>query len=122
MNTITFANLTPESFMSLLRKAVDKRGADYVYPDSHRYADNFCRYRYKGRPSCIIGEVVHAIDPTVKLQEKTSASDVLSINGVMNSDILEAADNAQSTQDDSLTWGEAYDDAAYYLNLPYYNG
>ena len=112
MNTpITFANLTPEQFSGLLKQAVDKRGEDYVYPYHHKQSDGACRYRYRGRPSCIIGEVIHAIDPTARPEEGTAASEVLVKLGVNYTSVLEAADSAQLVQDSYASWGEAYDAA-----------
>ena len=118
MNTpITFANLTPETFLTLLKRAVDKRGEDYVYPYHQRYG-GLCCYSYAGEPSCIIGEVIHSIDPDMLPSEDliVGARPLLVRLGVTNEIVLIAAGKAQSLQDNDCPWGEAYEGAVKCVN------
>ena len=64
-----------------------------------------CRYQYKGEPRCLIGHVVHRIDPSFDLEaeEGQSAYDVLQKLGVSDK-VANAAKGAQIEQDSGNSW------------------
>ena len=52
-----------------LERAVEERGADFVYPEEWRET-RMCRYRLPdGRPGCIVGLAMSYLMPDVVLQE-----------------------------------------------------
>lgn len=55
MNTFT-----DKQVMTALEDSLRERGADYVYSKS---PDGACAYSRDGEPSCLVGLVVHKLDP-----------------------------------------------------------
>lgn len=115
---------TDQQFIDAIRKAVEIRGEDYVYPSKEEhpeywgnpYFDNtaishnlVCRYQLDdGTPACIVGLALSLIDPgLVPASNITSAAaKVLRTKGFSKS-IQSSADAAQCVQDGGGDWGEA---------------
>ena len=124
--------ITRENFLAAMRKAVEKRGEDYVYPSleedpSLRGNAGECLYSKDGQPQCIIGMALYLIDPA--LMPTNVDKDELALNwagdehryphldmdahpvlrrrGVTDRGLLDAAAAAQSLQDSGHRWGEA---------------
>lgn len=94
----------------LLARAVEEKGADYVYPEAEKaqyliIGDPVCSYFYEGKPSCIIGHVLSYLGRT-KASEGSNASTVLRGFGFTLGE-LAAAQSAQGAQDQGGTWGGA---------------
>lgn len=114
-----------EEVMAALRKAVELKGEDYTYPDNEM-ADGTCRYATaESTPSCIVGHVVHILDPEafaqlarVEGEHGTDAASSLAWRPIDGGEgylapgfwsdraagFLQAA---QNMQDGGFTWGDA---------------
>lgn len=120
-------SFTTEQFTEALKKAVETRGADYVYPKFDPTADGFdpdwhtnvgtCRYQTtKGEPACIIGLAISILGEEVPdYGNMDNAGDNLRRLGIGDHDCQYAADHAQMKQDSGKTWGEALE--AYLLEM-----
>jgi hypothetical protein len=112
--------ITRDEFTAAMRKAVELRGADYVYPKdqpgftkaqvSAFRSDPACLYvnAVTGEPACLIGLALSIIDPALLEPVGTAiapACRVLPELGV-DYDAAYAADAAQQEQDKGETWGE----------------
>lgn len=95
------------TFRQALQKAVDAKGADYVY-EKEDYEDQ-CQYRDDtGAPRCIIGYALTYMGYQLEsLDEGTIASTVMRRLGVGSDTERYAANSAQESQDDGNTRGEA---------------
>lgn len=92
-----------EEVMAALRKAVELKGSDYVYPKSEK-VEGVCQYATsEGTPSCIVGHVVHILDP--KAFEQLSH-----VEGVQGTDSAS-----------SLAW-RPFDDGMAYLPEGFWSG
>lgn len=100
-----------------LRAALDKMGEDYVYENIS--GDN-CVYAVGGEPSCIVGHVLHALDPDmfekvvqfesnpIKNKGDTSFANVVeALRLPFHTDQKYALDCIQADQDAHAPWGEA---------------
>lgn len=103
--------ITRKSMRDALVKAVEAKGADYVYGRVGRDGIPYhqeCLYRYDGQPSCLFG---HAFDilgvPYSKHWENVMVGNLLPRLGVGDVLLVEACQAAQSVQDIGGTWGEA---------------
>lgn len=107
-----------------LAAAVEERGEDWVYPSDPSWRDDgLCRYQLDdGTPACIVGVAARKIDPEIDMPRadanplRVIARALGLISDDMGEflplrrdyDVLERAVNeAQVTQDDGYTWGEA---------------
>lgn len=105
------SKLTTGEFLHTLREVVAEKGAGYVYPESEKDDTGSCRYRYEGKPSCIIGHVLDRLGFGVgESWEQTKASFVLRPLGASPS-VQRLADAAQLAQDEGRSWGEALAEA-----------
>lgn len=97
-----------------LRKALDEKGEDYVY----EHWSGSCDYARKGEPSCIVGHVLHALDPEmfedVASHELDPGSGDLTFDAVaadlelpFDSDQITALRNVQAIQDLGRPWGDS---------------
>jgi hypothetical protein len=105
--------------LELLKKAVDEKGADYVYPKQARPDGNSCVYVHKRKPSCIAGHVFHALGVPLKTLSKLEGNSVAGVldpkqwpAGVrvkveLTPAAKETLGDAQSHQDNGYPWGEA---------------
>lgn len=104
---------TDDEVIESMKQAVAQEGADYVYP----YLD--CNYSMDNRPACIVGHVLHDIDPTAyalavewERSFNNSAVDDLQREGFLpdfTDGQVTALLRAQERQDKGATWGAAYD-------------
>lgn len=98
-----------------LRAALDEKGEDYVYDSS-----NGCRYEKEGGPSCLVGYVIHKLDPDAFQRVVEFENDHLmnkgdnSFSNVASSlrlpfdyDQRRALEMVQSAQDRGASWGRA---------------
>lgn len=100
-----------------LKAALDEKGHDYVYPVD---ANGNCVYQKDGAPSCLVGYVVHALDP--KEFERVAAFEAdqgmnkgdtsfgnvaLKLGLRFHPDQRWALELVQSAQDHGDTWGDA---------------
>ena len=104
---------TDEDFIAAMRKAVAERGEDFVYPDEWRKASEdgeSCMYVHEGKPACLIGLAVYIATGELvpDAYEGAMADEVIGdrMPGVSDR-ARKAAFEAQATQDDGFTWGEA---------------
>ena len=115
-----------QAFLDIL----EERGRDHVYEG--RDAEGNCRYFKDGEPSCIVGHIVHRIDPELgrsiaALEDEWGHSEeFVRLNQgdlIFNTDddrlagyrcitqdlgLAEALEKAQGVQDRGGEWGEAY--------------
>lgn len=106
--------ITAEEARTLLVRAVEEKGADYVYP--HVDADDPeyhgpCLYIRHGLPDCIIGHVLYYLDvPTYAIRECEGGGAATTVKRFFpdtDAYVLNALDTAQSSQDQGETWGQA---------------
>lgn len=108
---------TDDQFTAAIRKAVEIRGADYLYPTPEfiernpEYADwrtagNHCKYQAAGEPACLIGLALHLIDPEL-VPDEHSFQDADSVLEELGFDpgVARAALTAQTLQDEGESWG-----------------
>lgn len=97
-----------------LSKALEANGDDYVYPQ----AEGACVYSLEGEPSCIVGHVLHTLDPEMfkKVEEferdydqnggDTSFGAMVAKLGLpFETEQRRALQNVQVQQDMGHTWG-----------------
>ena len=103
--------ITAAEARELLTRAVEEKGADYVYPR----VDNpdGCLYFESNAPSCIVGHVLayKGMEP-FEDDAEYNASTVHSLRHRMlfevdNDRTFEALRTAQTRQDSGSTWGDA---------------
>lgn len=100
-----------------LKAALDAKGDDYVYEERLNGA---CVYSLEGRPSCIVGHVLHALDPDMfervaafeanqgENNGDTSFSNVVvKLNLPFETDQRRALQEVQAEQDNGKPWGGA---------------
>lgn len=100
-----------------LKKALDAKGEDYVYTERSNGA---CVYSLGGEPSCIVGHVLHALDPEMfkrvaefeadpnENDDDTSFSSLATRLGLpFETEQRRALQNVQVQQDCGKTWGSA---------------
>jgi len=111
---------TYDETLAALRRAVAKKGADYVYV-SDRQNDEACFYTATdGSPSCIVGHVFAELEPALLAELKTyedanEASRAVADLGrdyvLFEEDALDLLIHAQTNQDCGNPWGAAVDEA-----------
>lgn len=106
-----------------LKKALADRGEDYVYPESEKHKGG-CMYATEdGAPSCIVGYVLHVLDPekfaeVATWERKKGTGDTAVDDAWRDLDLdfqldqVEALRMAQVKQDRGDTWGTA---AVFYM-------
>lgn len=104
---------TDDEVIESMKRAVAQKGADYIYPFLA------CDYSKWGEPACIVGHVLHDIDPTAYALAvdwdrsfNDSAVDDLQREGFLPNFTdrqVTALLRAQERQDKGATWGAAYD-------------
>lgn len=134
--TIPQRTITRDDALSLLRNAVEDRGADYVYPGTAETlgADVTCRYfadegvgaddfgqtaENPNPPACIVGHALSQLGVTyadvmatrVVHGETNTASARLLLRALPGLDVTPEAEqlfvSAQDSQDGGYTWGDA---------------
>ncbi len=106
--------LNLEDAVNLARRAVNEKGADYVYPDSERRPtiaggkQPVCRYMVDGKPSCIVGHIMVYIDhPVPEVREGCGATTVAA--DYFEPGAIEFLTDLQEFQDRGKPWGFALD-------------
>lgn len=120
-------SFTTEQFTEALKKAVETRGANYVYPqfdptetvydeDWHTFVGT-CRYQTStGEPACIIGLAISILGAEVPDHGNLdNAGENLKRLAIGDDLCREAADYAQGLQDSGSAWGDALN--AYLLRV-----
>lgn len=121
--------LTLDRAITLLREAVKEKGTDYKYElptreseTGERIEADQCMYKdFDGKPSCIVGHVIHKLLPEkweeLVFIEGTLAQDLvceLEDKGyltVVDEEVLHFLGEAQGVQDRGSTWGVTYHEA-----------
>lgn len=122
-------------FIAGMEAAVAERGADYVYPQINTivtddmHSNGMCVYRdSRGNPACLIGTAlakaeVHGTYIPEYHESARSASELFAEfededgKGPLSWFIAEAADKAQTEQDNGAAWGDAL--VAFYDDLKF---
>lgn len=108
--------LTYEEAVTLLDKAVEDKGADYVYPrhegeeGSEAAEAGGCMYREDdGSPSCIVGHVIaYAGGDLRRVPEGLGAGHAVKLAGLSVDETTETLlIRAQMAQDSGASWGMA---------------
>lgn len=105
---------TNEQINAALNKALDLKGQDYVYKQN----DGSCDYAVAGEPSCLVGHVLHTLDPEmfkrVAEWERDPSSGDLTFDCVWSDlelpfdrEQVKALRLAQVAQDQGKNWGVA---------------
>lgn len=119
MTTATKTAITMKEARELMVRAVEERGADYVYQQHEDHTTGpLCRYqREDGTPDCLIGLMLSYIGP-IPANKAGSARYVV---GGMYPDtsefVLRALAEAQVEQDRGYTWGEALEKFNYFAGF-----
>ena len=118
-----------EKIIEAMRAVVAEKGSDYVYPESEKDGGT-CQYAHKGTPSCIVGHLIHRLDPEAfahlaVVEADHGSEPALGLvyiypNGetaegsysylkerLWPEDLDIAIQEAQSAQDFGKTWGDA---------------
>lgn len=105
-------HLRYDDIVEELRKAVEVRGADYVYPMKWQI-DRLCQYVYEGQPACIVGQVLHQLGFDL-IPLRYFSGDAVEAFGMvaplgseMDGDAIQLLQQAQIHQDTSRPWGES---------------
>lgn len=97
-------------------KAVQEKSEDYVYPQEN----GECVYAVNGKPSCLIGHIVHILDADLfeKLEaedvqrhreaEHTTCDEMTCLESVFTEAQIVALNRAQICQDQGYSWGTAF--------------
>lgn len=106
---MTKTKITGKQAIKALKKAVELKGEDYVYPESKRGLEGECLYQAEGEPLCIVGVALDSLG--VDLKGRTNLG-VRLINtywkGVkLTPKAQEIFAKAQQIQDENGTWGDA---------------
>lgn len=103
--------LTKPEVLDMLKREVEKKGADYVDPGANDFG---CRYVNEDQktPSCIVGHILinnKIVPPDFFFEHNLNETDVSDVSEhvPMTPAALEALVAAQSKQDRGATWGEA---------------
>lgn len=111
---MTKIKLTRDTAIELLERAVQDRGADFVYRKHDEY-NTACKYEKNDAPSCLVGVVLAMAGATIWELKRMDQADepgmdlhwqgLLPVEATNQAiDILSAA---QLAQDVGHTWGEA---------------
>jgi hypothetical protein len=107
--------ITEEQFTAAMERAVEKRGAEWRYPDHHQappgfYSGNCPTYQdHEGNPTCLIGAAMHQLGMTLPYAGMGGSASALSVlGGSMSGSVAMAARCAQIHQDHLETWGDAF--------------
>lgn len=108
---------TNEQINAALSKALEAKGDDYVYEN---WQDGNCVYSVAQEPSCIVGHVLHALDPEMFKRVAEFEADAsenrgdtsfgavaLRLNLPFEREQRRALQNVQVEQDTGHTWGSA---------------
>lgn len=115
---------TLEDVLRETRAVVIEKGSDYVYPESEKKLRSFgddkvCQYSHDGNPSCLVGHVIHRLDPDAfqSVMENelrygaAEAGELMTVNYLpedfWDDEAEEAMSAAQLAQDKGATWGRA---------------
>lgn len=107
MTTVT---ITADDARTLLTRAVEEKGADYIYPRANH--PDGCLYFEGDAPSCIVGHVFayKGMKPLPEDYNGSTVSGLASYERFFSVDgrrTLRALASAQGTQDAGEPWGDA---------------
>lgn len=111
--------LTFDRAVELAKEVVIEFGAGYVYPSSHRIVQNgtstpSCVYVHEGKPSCLVGQILHKHGVPVEELAKHEFQGAWTISEKLAGASFEASyflDVAQYKQDTGASWGLAVNSA-----------
>lgn len=111
---------TNEQIIAAAEAAVRDRGEDYVYPRTYG-SEKSCVYSWGDEPACIVGYIIHAIDPEafMKLKAWDDVGGTLErgtgVGAACHDEVIDltngqkrALESAQNGQDLGEAWGTAY--------------
>lgn len=111
--------LTAEVAREHLVAAIDKRGADYTYPESEKLAGGMCAYLAYDEagqptgPSCIVGDMLVqlGVEPQhiAPLEGKSADTVLRRLEIEYEHGVDFALAEAQMAQDEGKPWGKALD-------------
>lgn len=117
------SEFTLNDVITALDAAVAERGADYVYPrdrDGWTTFTGACVYQLAdGKPACIVGEVLHRLDPEL-VPPPECVNDAMTFIEEAIPEAFEAGDLrniatllrvAQAHQDSGESWGRSAEEA-----------
>lgn len=106
--------------LDLLTEVVAEAGPDFVYKSPGQY----CRYEYKGQPSCLVGRVLNRLGVPVEAlagldEDYPAVNDVdfVSLGLSLPDDAVIALQAVQEWQDEGNKWGDALPIAANVMRL-----
>lgn len=126
--TITYPKLNYDEAISLLQRAIEEKGADYIYPlaatvEARRLGQvGKCKnYLDDGTPSCIVGHVFHymGIHPEMYGQTDDAWAVAFDLGFELDERTLTLLRRVQYSQDDGAPWGEAVSNAVSTVNYLY---
>lgn len=107
MSTPIITSFTAEDARALLVRAIEEKGADYVYP---RPNAGQCYYFHDtNEPGCLIGTVLAYLGfDSSEVREGCSASEnIPGLIPITPMEVTDALFHAQEMQDTGSTWGQA---------------
>lgn len=105
----------------LVNRAIDEKGADYVY-NVPVGENETCLYFRNGKPDCLIGHVLHylGIDQGCVREGESAGGVLISLRGqnklTFTSEAADYLSAAQGHQDNGKPWGAARDYAEEQVN------
>jgi len=108
--------LTLTKTMKLLNEVVKEKGRDFVYKSPSNA--NICKYAHNNRPGCLVGQVLHRAGVPIsalKVMDDWGSIGRCVSEGkiVLDPDVKQVLQDAQTVQDRERTWGEALDAAKH---------
>jgi hypothetical protein len=114
---MSIAPLDARETLALLKNVVNEYGPDHIYERNFTNASG-CVYAENGRPSCLVGIVLHrsgrfALDNLIALDEDSygtgsaACAIVLAFPDRLTNGAAAVLQAAQSEQDEGKPWGEA---------------
>lgn len=99
--------LTETEARKLLARAVEERGADFVYVPTAGNSPRCWYQKEDGTPDCLIGLALSYIGPIPENNSGGAQGAIVRLYPNTKQRVLGAMNAAQAAQDNGRTWGEA---------------
>lgn len=105
--------ITEEVFTQAMRDAVAERGDGFIYPKGApgwaRWGSMSCRYvrTDASEPACLIGAALHKCGVSLGALVRMEGTAAVNLDLDLPAKVRNAAQRAQTVQDDGGTWGLA---------------
>lgn len=106
--------LTLDRVKELAHEVVAEVGEAYVYPESHKRREpessiNSCVYVHDGKPSCIVGRVLHKAGVELAVLAQREFVGAWFVAGDLGATVpaSDFLDSIQGKQDAGWSWGDA---------------